>query len=136
MSTAISSDEDDDYNLAMGIQLSLADFEKEPKTNSNSVPTYKAYSGSHKEISRHISLENLNALAEASSKRLIMKCAFTAQSAQTAQLHPYIHVFQKCNQQNLKNQSVTSGRHWLNCIEHKLLNVHGEFLCKYVIIFL
>ena len=48
----------------------------------------------------------------------------------------YIHLSQKCNQQNLKNQSVISERHWLNCIEHKLLNVHGDFLCKYVIIFL
>ena len=68
VSTAISSDEDDDYNLAMGIQLSLADFEKESKSNWNSVPTYKPYSGSHKESSRHISLGNLNALAEAASK--------------------------------------------------------------------
>ena len=49
MPKAISSDEDDDYNLAMGIQLSLADFEKESKLHSNSVPTFKAYSGSHKE---------------------------------------------------------------------------------------
>ena len=73
VSKAISSDEDDDYNLAMGIQLSLADFEKESKSHSNSVPTFKAFSGSHKESSKHISLENLNALAEAASKPALIE---------------------------------------------------------------
>ena len=62
--------------------------------------------------------------------------AISAISEISANSAIYIHLSQKWNQQNLKNQSVISGRHWLNCIEHKLLNVHGKFLCKYVIIFL